>query len=211
MPATTLDCVADARTDNNTPDNNYGASTTLAATAKWFGQTWVGLFKFDLSSIPAGATITSAKLRLYGWTYYATTNQNYACARLLREWGEGTKDSAAADIGEVTANSAKHNQVAWTWQNALHEGSDRAAFQSNTPVYGSAQWWEFDATDIVQDWVDGSDNHGLLLCGQGNTEDHLFFIHSRENETNQPDLYVAFSAGAPGAVAFAMLQNAGGL
>ena len=54
--------VADAYVDASTPDTNDGAATQLKADG---GPVKISYLRFDVSGLPSGSTVTSAKLRLY--------------------------------------------------------------------------------------------------------------------------------------------------
>jgi hypothetical protein len=60
--------VADAQVASGNPTTNYGAGTNLyvQSSASGFGNER-GWLKFDLSSIPAGSSISSASLQLWNW------------------------------------------------------------------------------------------------------------------------------------------------
>src|SRR5512136_209316 len=61
---TNLAVVADTFIDSAAPDNNAGANPWFDAGTDGTGGVRRGLLRFDLSAIPAGATITSATLQL---------------------------------------------------------------------------------------------------------------------------------------------------
>jgi hypothetical protein len=72
------------------------------------------LLHFDLSSIPAGSTITGASLRVRvnsGGTGHGTHTLLFK--RLIVSWIEGTKGGVAADAGEPTWNNREHPATAW--------------------------------------------------------------------------------------------------
>ncbi|WP_437674784.1 SdrD B-like domain-containing protein [Sorangium sp. So ce131] len=93
------------------------------------------LFSFDLSPIPAGSLVTSAKF--YALTYTSTA-QTVRVHEVLAPWSENTV----------------------TWNNL--GGIDPVALTSFVPnVTG---WSEVNLTGIVQEWVSGvSPNYGVLL------------------------------------------------
>ncbi len=85
----------DALIDNSSATTNYGTSPDLAAWAWTSGGITIarGLLKFDLSSIPSTATITSATLSLYCNTASSVTQLNSganACLlqRITSTWTE---------------------------------------------------------------------------------------------------------------------------
>jgi 2',3'-cyclic-nucleotide 2'-phosphodiesterase (5'-nucleotidase family) len=62
--------LADAQVASGSPGTNYGTSTNIfiqSSTAVGTFGVERGLLKFDLSSIPAGSTITGATLQLWNW------------------------------------------------------------------------------------------------------------------------------------------------
>lgn len=61
----TLDAVVDAYVYSANPAANYGAATTLYVGSQSTSATGRALFRFDLSSIPAGATVLSASFQAY--------------------------------------------------------------------------------------------------------------------------------------------------
>ena len=61
----TLYAVADAYVYSAAPATNYGAATTLYVGSQSTSATGRALFRFDLSAIPAGATVLSASFKAY--------------------------------------------------------------------------------------------------------------------------------------------------
>jgi len=61
----TLNPVADAYVYSASPTTNYGTATTLYVGSQSTSATGRALFRFDLSSIPAGATVQSATFQAY--------------------------------------------------------------------------------------------------------------------------------------------------
>ncbi|WP_104986198.1 SdrD B-like domain-containing protein [Sorangium cellulosum] len=93
------------------------------------------LFRFDLSPIPAGSLVTSAKF--YAMTYTSTA-QTVRVHEVLAPWGETT--------------------ITW---NKLG-GIDPVALTSFVPKVTG--WSEVNLTGLVQEWVSGlSPNHGVLF------------------------------------------------
>ncbi len=84
--------------DNGSSRDTNCSTETIIAVGEAKGGTncyWRGLIKFDLSSIPAGSTITSAVMTLTlnsaGGTD-ATNNRTMSVYRVLRAWAEATSD-----------------------------------------------------------------------------------------------------------------------
>lgn len=78
------------------PGNNYGASTTLwAGTSTLLTQRTRSLLKFDLSAIPANATIISATVTLYASAQDSATDYAVGFHKALVTWAENTATWAA--------------------------------------------------------------------------------------------------------------------
>jgi hypothetical protein len=155
------------------------------------------LIRFDLSALSGVTAVASATLEFYVYDDWFSTGVTVKTARLLREWNEGTKDSATAGTGEATWNSAKHNQVAWTTAGADSLNNDRTAF-SATMAWTSTEN-EFKSLNVqawAEDWlVDGSPNYGMLVAGVNNAE--LDLVRSREyaSASLRPKLTIDYSQG----------------
>jgi hypothetical protein len=131
-----------------------------------------GFLKFNLSSIPADATITSASLYLYE---------------------QGNKASQITSIYRVTSN---WNENAATWQSWSLPGGD---FDSNISYFTFIPdqnncMVTLDVTNLVQLWVNGTFfNHGLMLYSTG--PNHTISYASKEDGTasRQPRLDIVYS------------------
>ena len=74
-----LNIAADTFINSGMPNNNAGATGWFSAGRDGIGGIRRGLFRFDLSSIPAGSTITSAEVQLTVVKVPATSSVNLAC------------------------------------------------------------------------------------------------------------------------------------
>ena len=108
-----------------TGDYNYGAAGIVIGRNSTGNGLYRTCIKGDLSSIPAGSTVTAAVLSLYCNADRSTNATTYRLFRIRRDWIEGTKTGAAADTGEVTWNSAKHAVDAWGTAGCSNTTSDR--------------------------------------------------------------------------------------
>ena len=141
--------------DPNGANTNYGTSGYMRAEA-WTsgGQLYKfrALIEIDVSSIPANATITDAKLYLYStydglsWKKHLGANACYL-QKVTEHWEED----------EVTWNSI--------------DGKTTTEGQVSIPQSTTYdQDYEIDITDLVQDWVDNGNNHGLMFKLQNETK-----------------------------------------
>src|SRR5512138_812365 len=123
-----LPAAADTFIVSSSPDANAGGQPWFDAGTD--GSISVGvrrsLVKFDLSSIPAGATITSAvvKLTLVKVPSFGPVDSTFDLRRVNAGWGEGTNvgnAGAPAAPGEATWNERQNGTAAWTAPGALND------------------------------------------------------------------------------------------
>lgn len=163
----------DAHVSAATPDTNFGGSTELQIGRSGTGHnTWI-LLMFDLRSIPAGSTVNSASLSLYG------LSPTLAAARPGGDAGAAVP--AAANQVYVHRNAGGLPNV-WTeagvtWNN---KPSTVAADDGPGLVDKTEAWNSITVTAAVRQWVqNGAANNGLTLKGDGSTA-WLMFLASRE-------------------------------
>lgn len=116
--------------DNTGNSNGAGPNFTSGAIAS--GPVRRGLIKFDLSAIPAGATITAASLTL---TMNKTVSgpADVSVHRLTEDWGEGASDAGAgADGNGVPAQSGDATWIC-SFSNGL--GGCNTAWSTNGAVF----------------------------------------------------------------------------
>lgn len=124
------------------PTKNWGAGNALA-TGTADGWTRYSLLSFDLSAIPAGAHIMSATATLNA---YLTTGQPVNAHAVSVPWSEATVNWNVIGAGGYAA------AVSATFPPVV------AALPAPNPVPTSA-----DFTALVQAWVNGQPNYGVLL------------------------------------------------
>jgi hypothetical protein len=177
--------IADTTVLQGYPNDNFGSADDM----------WVGydhceggkiarsLVQFDVSSIPAGTSISQAKLYLY----------------LVN----------SCDIGQrthtVTVYRTKagwsESSVTWNTKPGYAEAYGSASVPSRT--WG---WYSFDVTNLVRGWVNGSfANYGLMIRGpesSGNDSAQLgFFTLDMTDRTYDPYLSIVYAGMAtPGEV-----------
>lgn len=132
--------VADTKLRSDEPTTNAGARTTFVTGN---AATRTCLVQFDLSSIPANATIDSATVTLWDWINLGSGAVD--AHRVTAAWSEGT----------VTWNS---------FQNA-YDPAIAASFSNGSA--GSAV--SFDLTTLVQSWYAGAPNNGIALTSTADT------------------------------------------
>jgi hypothetical protein len=170
---------ADAEVLQGYPTSNYGASSDMRVGYDDYlnpdGQIVRGLVRFDLSSLPTGATIDSATLRVYlvaSWDYpdYTRTCTAY---RIPSDWSESTV----------------------TWDNAP---SPAEAYGSTGVTHGVWGWYSFDVTDLVRAWYNGTyTNRGIMLRGpEYSGTDSSWKAFSTKEGSYQPQLVVDYTVSS---------------
>jgi PKD repeat protein len=170
--------IADACVIQVAPSSNFGSATDM----------WVGydhcipaeisrsLVQFDVSSIPAGASISTATLSL----------------RLVNSCDMGERTHVVAAYR--TTASWSESSVTWDTQPGYAEQYGSASIPSLT-----WEWYEFDVTDLARGWVDGSlTNYGLMVRGpesSGNDSARLGF-GTRESGLYTPTLVIEYTTTA---------------
>ena len=131
------------------PSSNFGSAVAILADgADGSNGELVSLLKWNLSSIPAGSTVTSASLILQ---VFNQTNNVYNLRAMLASWSEGGA----------------------TWNNTLPKTNHGSQIiGSFTPTATGSYQINLNATGIalVQGWINGSANNGITLETGGTTD-----------------------------------------
>jgi len=156
----------DAFTNSASPGTNYGANVLLNVN----GAGEAAYIQFNLASIPAGATVSQATLKLF--VNGVANPGSFNVDLVTNSWGEGT----------ITYNMAP---------------VIGSAIASDVPVAGNGtnQYILVDITPAVYEWVNGSQpNNGIALVANG-TFNASF--DSKENSTTShpPEIDIVLAAG----------------
>jgi hypothetical protein len=153
------------------PTSNFGTDTTFDVRPDNSADRR-GLVRFDLSSIPSNATISSATLYLYE---------------------KGNKTGQVTYTYRVTSNW-NENTVTWSsWTTPGGDFDNSISYFSFIPDQNNCLL-TMDIRDLVQLWVKGSyPNYGFLLYSTG--PNHILSYVSKESGTisEQPKLSVVYS------------------
>ncbi|MGQ9580013.1 MAG: DNRLRE domain-containing protein [Armatimonadota bacterium] len=162
--------------------------------------------KFDLSSIPSNACITSARLRLYQYNSSYMSDDDWlkvAAYRLVRDWQEGPNGNLAGACWLYrTAGTANpwHLPGARSSVDRKAGAPDSVVTCYRIPIGGSGRWVEWDVTPSAQFWHrNPSQNFGLCLDkwleGQYSYDDNewLYFWSEDYGDPNyRPRLVVEY-------------------
>jgi hypothetical protein len=148
------------------PTNNYGGNVTMLARQ---GYVRSMLVRFDVSSIPAGATIQQATLSLYALSRSNAGNLTVDLYEVKRPWAEG----------QATWNLARTGQP-WALPGCGQPESDLAATPASSQFVNAVDtWFNWEVTDLVQLWVaNPASNQGMILKGDGPTSVEYSFASS---------------------------------
>ena len=115
----------------------------------------------DLSALSSAATINSAKLGLYRYDAYSG-------------------DSVTLDAHQITSSWAEN--VTYSTQPSFNSTAESSVIVSGT----ADGWYEWDVTNLVQQWIDGSaTNYGVAIFDHG-TGYYQRFVSSDNGTATQP-------------------------
>ena len=158
------------------------------------------LIKFDVSAIPASATITSVSLAMVSVQGNPPTQNSLH--RVFASWGEGTSHAGGNEGGGTTAQL---NDATWTSRffgtplNWATPGGDFTAAATTTATVaslGTTTWSGGTIVNDVQSWVAGpATNFGWLLQGDETVMSTTMRYDSRQNSTvaSRPVLTVIYT------------------
>ncbi len=140
----TLYADADAYVDQNTPSTNYATADLQVGVNK---RTFV---KFNLTGLPANATIQSAALRLRTLPTQATYTTTVSLGRVDANWTETTI----------------------TWSNKPGVTASNVSTDVNYP---GGHWENWSVTPVAQAWHDGSQpNYGFALAAASGQDVYFY-------------------------------------
>ncbi len=175
----TLEAIADGYISDSAPGSNFGTAPTLLVDGQ--NPEASVLLRWDLSSIPAGATINAAAV------YLNATNpspDSYPLYQLLPGWmePEATWLDFANGAGWQTPGAAGVSDRGQTALGAT-PGSNTSGNVEKIVLNGAGR-------QVITDWVDGvAVNHGLILQDYGASDGYQF--DAREG-TRAPRLSVDY-------------------
>jgi bacillolysin len=177
-----LSSIADSDVAQGYPDVNNGtANVMIAGYDEYFSPNALilrSLVKFDISSIPSGASVSSALLRVYyvGYWDYADYSRTITSYRPASDWTETG----------VTWNNAPAPAESYGYVNIVSNNS-----------------WGYvyiDVTALVQGWVNGSiPNYGVMLRGpevSGSDASWREFYTREGGSSYTPQLVITYSGYA---------------
>ncbi|MBI4090458.1 MAG: DNRLRE domain-containing protein [Candidatus Komeilibacteria bacterium] len=198
----TLSASADSHMKLFVPTNNYGGATTLTV-GRAIDATRLNrpLITFDLSGIPANATVESADLTLTVTSGQATS-EVVNVYKLLSSWSEGTGNATPNVDSSWTYRVATGSS--WVAGGADNTTSDRSASSmGSTTITSTAAGTKvviaLDAATLTGWVANSSTNYGMVLIGDEGVNSNSKNLATREHATAsyRPTLTVRYYFGAP--------------
>jgi hypothetical protein len=159
---------------------------------------------FDLTSIPANATITAASLSLtVSKIGPAPAPGNISLFRLLKDWNEGPSvgggtggaQGPPSQTGDVTWLHTFYNTNFWTTPGG--DFSSTVSATTNVPGLGTFTWSGSGVIADVQSWVSSpGSNFGWIVIGDEVNAASAAQLRSRENATNPPRLNITYTVSS---------------
>lgn len=175
------------------PDINYGLNKFLAVrSGNNYRRLLIG---FDLSSVPASATLESARLDLY-LGFAPGAPRIYGLHRLSNSWLEGGGDGVVNDpaVNGVTWYERQYGDNLWDgsglydWQTAGGEFISVSDTATVPDTSGSWVTWNDILGDVNQWYGDPSSNYGWLIMDEDEAGDRNNARFSSV-EDNNPSLW----------------------
>ncbi len=166
----TLNVLQDAWLKESAPAENNGGDIELSVKAA-AGDNMRTLYQFDLSTLPAGASIGSAT----AW-FYVT----------------GNDDNDVVDIHQATTGWIEAS-ADWATMGDKFD----AAIIASIPVQASnAVFVQVNLTSLVQAWVNGEPNNGIMLLANSAGVESKYTSREWPTSSQQPRLEVVATSGA---------------
>jgi hypothetical protein len=185
-----------------TSDASNGQGTSLFVGVTGGASIRRGLVAFDLSSIPAGSTITSVSLNLF-LNRTSALSENVALHKVLADWGEGASNAGEPGglgttpaPGDATWNFRFYNTTLWTTPG----GDFVSGASASTPVSAPLNVYTWGSTTQmvadVQGWLNQpGTNFGWVIRGDETGLSNAMRFDSREG-ANRPTLSITFTPPA---------------
>ena len=193
-PSSTLTLQPDAAQGKDTwvtadqPSNNYGVTGEMVVSGgndpKYF------LDRFDLSAIPFGSRILSARLEMYlGYLDSNDPAGTFSIFPMTQDWSEGSGDWW--NPGDGVSWDTADGSTAWSWSDN-HRSARPVATTQVDPAFSGPHSWEI--RSLVQQWVSGeTPNFGLVLKGDERITGAGFYSSDYSTASKRPRLSISYS------------------
>ncbi len=181
-------------------NNNGGLNTNIVVGGT---SVWRSLIQFDVSSIPGGATLSSATMSLYCVSEAGGTDETVNAHRALVEWFEGNQNDGVPAGGENASvwNYRNYNgSVAWGAAGGQSGTDYTASATDSTTITAASAWYDWDVLADASAWYAGTaTNYGLFCIGSlaDGTQRKRFASSDYTTDASlRPKLVVVYTSGA---------------
>ncbi|WP_437678287.1 DNRLRE domain-containing protein [Sorangium sp. So ce131] len=186
LPSSSYAGSTDATIREGAATTNYGAATTCEAD----GDDGAGvdkscLLKWTLSGVPAGSAVVSASITLQ---VTDGSSHTYSLYEVKRAWSEP----------QITWNNATSTTA---WATAGAKGAtDRGSLIGSVTGAAGSRTVTLNAAGValVQGWVDGTSNNGVLIASSSNTDGIDFASSEHGTAASRPKLTITYNDGSTG-------------
>lgn len=188
----------DSEITDAAPTVNFGARTEFRSGKSSLTSIYKGLIKFDLSSIPAGATIDSAILSLWCTLEDDTIDRSIGTHRSLVQWYEGDSNGGTPS-GDGSSWNLRNivGSVAWAGGAGAGAGSDYVSgATATTAITGTGAFFAWNLTSDVEGFMRSTfSNHGWWCINTSSTTGSRKTFASSDSATaaERPKLAVTYS------------------
>jgi hypothetical protein len=163
-----------------------------------------GLIAFDLSAIPANATVMDASLSMFLSTPHSqTVTINISLHKALHAWGEGASNAgdpggmgAQAEVNDATWLHTFFDTVFWT----APGGDVSPTSSATTPVNAVNTIYIWSGSGLIADvqgWVSNpANNLGWVILADEIDAGTAQRLNTRENSNNPPQLTVTYQVSS---------------
>lgn len=177
------------------PNNNAGTSAGLSSAQRTTSVSAKTLIQFDISSIPAGAVIVSATLRLYV-AISGDATKNNTVHRGLVDWYEGDQANGITTIDGSVWNYRNYiGSVAWSGGAGGAAGTEYVSSATGTFAAGGSGYQSADVTADVQNfYATPANNKGWWIVGQsGATGTKQWASSEHPSSGIRPELVIVYT------------------
>lgn len=169
------------------PNTAYGTSVTMHIHPNVSGRER-GLVKFDISRIPANATVIEASLYLYAWYWTQPFPLSISAYKVKKHWNEA----------DATWNRATSTEF-WNSPGCSNPEYDYdPASVVTTEVKNSREFFKWNLAAMTQQWFSvPASNEGVLLVANGLSVQYQFRTSEYASYTIRPYLVVTYVADVP--------------